>query len=61
MSRVRILWIVNKRKKSERYSPIDCRTSAPQRFFLTQRRILQQNSEKRLEIVNSGNDTMMRC
>ena len=36
-----IVWIVNKRKKSERYSPIDCRTSDPQRFSLAQFRILQ--------------------
>ena len=37
-----IVWIVNKRKKSERNSPIDCRISAPQRFSLTRWRILQQ-------------------
>ena len=55
------VWIVNKRNKSERYSPLDCRTSAPQRFFLTQWRILHQNSEKRQEFVTLGNDIMMRC
>ena len=51
------VWIVNNRKKLERCSPIDCRTSARQRFFLTQWRIQQQNSEKRQEFDNLGNDT----
>ena len=36
-----IVWVVNKSKKWERYSPIDSRGSAPQRFSLTQWRILQ--------------------
>ena len=56
-----IVWIVNKRKKSERYSPINCRTSVQQRFSLTQWKILQQNSEKHQEFGNLANDTMMQC
>ena len=31
-----IVWIINNRKKAERYSPIGCRTSAPQKFFLNE-------------------------
>ena len=51
-----IVCIVNKRKKLERYSPIDCRTSAPQRFYLTQWRILQHNWRPVLGVLVANKD-----